>query len=142
MPRKWLTAILDGERVKVNGTFGIRYLHLGTTLEFEPTDTYRSLYQSANWVDGVGGARLAAALSPKLQATVLGDAGAGGANLDYQLAGIVGYKIKPNIILQGAWRYMNVDYRPSSGFVYDMTTRRIDGRDFQPEVSTARTHQH
>jgi hypothetical protein len=100
-------------------------LHLGTTLDFEPKGTYRSFYHSANWVDGVGGARIMAALSPKLQVTVLGDAGAGGANLDYQLAGIVGYKIKPNIILQGAWRYMDVNYRPSSGFVYDMTTSGV-----------------
>jgi len=117
--------LLDGEMVKVDGTVGIRYLHVGTTLELESTDTFRSFYQSANWVDYVGGGRLVATLSPKVQVTVLGDAGAGGANLDYQLAGILGYKIKPSIILQGAWRYMDVNYRPSSGFVYDMTTSGV-----------------
>jgi hypothetical protein len=116
--------LVDGKMVTVDGTFGIRYYHLGTTLELEPTDTYRSFYQSANWVDYVGGGRFVATLSPKIVVTALADAGAGGANLDYQLVGVLGYKVKPNIILQTAWRYMDVNYRPSStsSFVYDVTT--------------------
>ena len=116
--------LVGGKMVTVDGTFGIRYYHLGTTLEFEPTGTYRSFYQSANWVDYVGGGRFIATLSPKIVVTVVGDAGAGGANLDYQLVGVLGYKVKPSIILQTAWRYMDVNYRPSSSssFVYDVTT--------------------
>ena len=59
---------------------------------------------------------------PKILVTVLGDAGAGGADLDYQVGGALGYKLKPNVILQGGWRYLNVNYRPNSTFVYDMAT--------------------
>lgn len=59
------------------------------------------------------------ALSPKATIMVLGDAGGGGANLDYQVAGLLGYKVKPNIIMQAGWRYLDVNYRPSSNFVYD-----------------------
>jgi hypothetical protein len=55
-------------------------------------------------------------------ATVLGDAGAGGANLDYQVLGALGYKLKPRIILQAGWRYLDVNYRPRSTFVYDTVT--------------------
>jgi hypothetical protein len=112
--------LLDGEMVKVDGNFGIRYFHLGTTLDFVGTGPQPSFYQSSNWVDYTGGARIVAALSPKILVTILGDAGAGGANLDYQVGGALGYKIKPNIILQAGWRYMDVDYRPPSTFVYDV----------------------
>ena len=35
------------------------------------------------------------------------------------------YDLNNSIILQGAWRYIDVDYRPSSGFVYDITTSGV-----------------
>ena len=113
---------VDGEMVKVDGNFGIRYLHLGTTLDFTGPGPQPSFYQSANWVDYTGGARIAATPSPRILITILGDAGAGGANLDYQVLGALGYKLKPRIILQAAWRYMDVNYRPPSTFVYDTVT--------------------
>ncbi len=114
--------LVDGEMVKVDGNFGIRYFHLGTTLDFRGTGPQPSFYQSANWVDYTGGARITVALSPKIVVTVLGDAGAGGANLDYQVLGALGYKLKPSIILQAGWRYLDVNYRPPSTFVYDTAT--------------------
>jgi hypothetical protein len=114
--------LVDGEMVKIDGNFGIRYFHLGTTLSFTGTGPQPSFYQSANWVDCIGGARITAALSPKVLVTVLGDAGAGGANLDYQVAGVLGYKLKPSIILQAGWRYLDVNYEPKSTFVYDTAT--------------------
>jgi hypothetical protein len=114
--------LVDGEMVKVDGNFGIRYFHLGTTLYFKGTGPEPSFYQSADWVDYTGGARITATLSPKIVVTVLGDAGAGGANLDYQVLGALGYKLKPSIILQTGWRYLDVNYRPPSTFVYDTVT--------------------
>ncbi len=51
--------------------------------------------------------------------TIAGDAGGGGANLDYQVAGLIGYKLK-RVILQAGWRYLHVNYRPSSSFVLDV----------------------
>lgn len=79
--------LVDGEMVKVDGNFGIRYFHLGTTLDFVGTGPQPSFHQSANWVDYTAGARVVAALSRKTLVTVLGDAGAGGVNLDYQVGG-------------------------------------------------------
>ena len=43
--------------------------------------------------------------------------------MDYQVAGALGYKIKPTVMLQLGWRYLDVNYRPSSTFVYDAATR-------------------
>ncbi|MGC1870855.1 MAG: hypothetical protein WA700_07850 [Acidobacteriaceae bacterium] len=114
--------LVDGKMIKVDGNLGIRYFHLGTTLTFVPGTYVSPQYQSANWVDVVSGARIQAALSPKIKVTVLGDAGAGGANLDYQIGAFLGYKVKRNIDLQAGWRYLAVNYRPQSTFVYDVDT--------------------
>jgi hypothetical protein len=54
-------------------------------------------------VDAVGGARIQAMLSPKLVLTIEGDAGGGGANSDYQVGGLIGWKLK-KIILQAGYR--------------------------------------
>ena len=53
-------------------------------------------------------------------AFVLCDAGGGGAKVDYQVAGLLGYKIKPTVMLGAGRRYLDVNYRPSSNFVYDV----------------------
>jgi hypothetical protein len=114
--------VIDSEKFKVDGLAGFRYWHLGNTLTLQPQIS-NSFYASANWVDAVGGARIQAMLSPKVTLTLLGDAGGGGANLDYQAAGLLGWKFK-KFSLQGGWRYISVNYRPSGGvrFVYDMAT--------------------
>jgi hypothetical protein len=114
--------LVDGEMVKVDGNFGLRYFHLSTTLDFTGTGPQPSFDQSANWVDYIGGARITAALSPKILITVLGDAGGGGANLDYQVLAALGYELKPRIIMQLGWRYLDVNYRSRSSFVYDTAT--------------------
>jgi hypothetical protein len=114
--------VVDSKMIKVDGNVGIRYFHLGATLFFEPTDILPSVYRQANWVDAIAGAKIQVALSPKVLVTVLGDAGAGGANVDYQVAGLLGLRLKHNMILQAGWRYLDVNYRPQSGFVYDVAT--------------------
>jgi len=115
--------LVDQEKMKVDGTLGIRYWHLGENFSFQPSNLNNS--QSANWVDVVAGARFMMPLSPKAVVMVLGDAGAGGATVDYQVAGALGYKIKPTVMLQLGWRYLDVNYRPSSTFVYDAATSGI-----------------
>lgn len=114
---------VDQEKLKTDATLGIRYWHLGENFSLQPSDVNNS--QSANWVDLVAGARFTMPVSPNDMITVLGDAGAGGADVDYQVAGLLGYKIKPTVILQLGWGYMAVNYRPSSTFVYDGVTSGI-----------------
>jgi len=46
----------------------------------------------------------------------------GGADSDYQVAGLFGYKLGKKCVLQAGWRYLPVDYRNSHGFVYDAAT--------------------
>ena len=108
--------VIDTGKLTVDGLVGFRYWHLGNTLTLQP-QIANGFYASANFVDVLGGAKIQAALSPKVVVTILGDAGGGQANTDYQIAGLLGYKLK-KAILQLGWRYMYVNYRPSSSFVY------------------------
>jgi hypothetical protein len=106
--------LLDRPKLNIQGNVGIRYWHLGNTLELSPSITGRSLYAASNWVDVVAGSRITLPLSPKASVAILGDAGGGGANLDYQVAGLLNYRIKPKWQLFGGWRYLDVDYQSSS----------------------------
>ena len=103
---------MDHEKLKADAIVGIRYWHLGKNFNLQPSGLLSNSSQSANWVDVLAGARFTMALSPKATIMVLGDAGGGGANLDYQVAGLLGYKVKPNIIMQAGWRYLDVNYPP------------------------------
>lgn len=106
--------LLDHEKLNIQGNVGIRYWHLGTTLELQPQEIGYDAYAASNWVDVIAGSRITLPLSPKASVTILGDAGGGGANLDYQVAGLLNYKIKPKWNLFGGWRYLDVDYQSSS----------------------------
>lgn len=112
--------IIDGEKLKVDGLAGLRYWHLGQKLNFNPT-IFDGVSTSQNWVDALGGGRIEMLLSPKASVTIAGDAGGGGASPDYQVVGLLGFKVKKNIILQAGWRYLDVHYRNSnSGYLYDV----------------------
>lgn len=49
-------------------------------------------------------------LAPRASVDALGDAGEGGATLDYQVAGLLSYQVKPKLSLEGGWRYLTVHY--------------------------------
>ena len=56
--------VVDQKKVKLDGTFGIRYWHLSNELTLEP-QIANGISDSANWVDVVAGARIQVPLSPK-----------------------------------------------------------------------------
>jgi hypothetical protein len=113
--------IVDNEKTKIDGQVGLRYWHLGQNVSFQPSGVLNNFSPSANWVDVVAGAKIEQAVSPKVLVTIFGDAGAGGANIDYQFGGLLGYKLSEKAILQAGWRYLDVNYRnsPPQLFVYD-----------------------
>jgi len=78
-------------------------------------------------VDPLVGGRIQMALSPKIVVNILGDVGGWntGSKLEYQAAGLLGYKIKPALTLQVGYRYLNVDYRGSRGVVFKATTAGV-----------------
>ena len=114
--------VINQEMLKVDAQVGLRYWHLGQNLSFQPSGIFANTSQSANWVDVVAGAKIEGALTPKVLVTVFGDAGGGGANVDYQVGALLGLKVAKKAILQAGWRYLDVDYRtgPPVSFVYDV----------------------
>ena len=104
--------LIDAEHFKFDALAGIRYWYVGQNLTVEPVGVGRS--RSANWVDGLGGARAILPLSEKASIMVSGDAGAGGANLDYQALGLLTYNLTPKWSASVGWRYLYENYRPTN----------------------------
>jgi hypothetical protein len=110
--------VLDQEKLKIDALTGFRYWHLGQNLQFSPSRLGLDFSGSQNWVDPLVGGRILAALTPKVEATIAGDVGGWGAGsqLDYQVVGLLGYKIKPTWTLQAGFRYLDVNYRSKTVF--------------------------
>ncbi len=112
--------VLDSQRVQIKATAGIRYWHLGENLKLTgPAGASISFGTSQNWVDVLGGGNIVVPFSPKIEVMVLGDAGGGGANVDYQVAGIINYQLKPKWGVGLGYRYVDVNYRNSNRFIFD-----------------------
>jgi hypothetical protein len=73
---------------------------------------------SQNWVDPLVGGRILGALTPKVNVSIGGDVGGWGtgSQLDYQIFGVLGYRIKPTWTLEAGWRYLDVNYRSNTIF--------------------------
>ena len=83
-----------------------------------------NLSKSVTWTDFVLGARFSMPLSSKASVDVLGDAGEGGATLDYQVGGLLNYQVKPKWTLQGGWRYLTVHYG-NNGNIFNSSIQGI-----------------
>jgi hypothetical protein len=111
--------LVSKERFKLDALVGLRYWHVGTTLKLQPTQLGNGFNGSNDWVDAVEGARFQGMLTRKLVLTIAGDAGGGGSRLDYQVVGLLGYKLK-RVTLQGGWRYLVIHKTPTSGSFVDL----------------------
>jgi hypothetical protein len=109
---------IDTKKVKVDALFGVRYWHVSTTFTLHPTQIANGLSQSTSWVDGLGGGKIELGFTPKLSAIILGDAGGGSARSDYQVAGLLGYKLGRKTVLLAGYRYLAVDYRSTGKAAY------------------------
>ncbi len=105
--------VIDGEKFKADFLIGLRYWHFGENLQFNPSRLGLNFSKSQNWVDPLVGGKIEAAVSQKAVITVAGDVGGWGAasQLEYQIVGLLGYKLKPSMTLQGGYRYLYADYQ-------------------------------
>jgi hypothetical protein len=115
--------LVNREKYKIDATTGIRYWHLGSKLGFNPSTLGLNFNGSQNWVDPLVGGQIQTALGRKAELTVLGDVGGWGvgSQLDYQIVGLLGFKIHRAVTLQLGYRYLDVNYR-NNGFLYDAAT--------------------
>lgn len=118
--------IIDQEKLKIDALAGFRYWHFGESLQFTPSVLGLNYSRSQNWVDPLVGGKTQMALSPKIVATIAGDVGGWGvaSQMDYQVVGLLGYRIKPTWTLQAGYRYLYVDYT-SGGATLKLATSGV-----------------
>ncbi len=115
--------LVDEEKIKFDVMTGFRYWHLSQNLKFSPSILNLNISPSQNWVDPLVGVRIQTPISRRLEVNLAGDVGGWGvgAELDYQVAGFLGYKVKENVTLQAGYRYLDVSYNAGGarGFLFD-----------------------
>ncbi|NGO52830.1 hypothetical protein [Allomesorhizobium camelthorni] len=74
----------------------------------------------ATWVDAVAGLRGNYAITPQIYLTGWGLVGAGGADIDWDVAGAVGYRFNEKISAVAGYRALGVDYSNDDGFIFDV----------------------
>jgi hypothetical protein len=116
--------VIDMKGIKIDALTGFRFWHFGESLSFNPSVLGLNFTGSQNFVDPLVGGRIQLALSPKIVVNILGDVGGWntGSKLEYQFAGVLGYRIKPALTLEAGYRYLNLDYRGNHPVVFDITT--------------------
>src|SRR5215469_572975 len=121
--------ILNRERIKIDALTGFRYWHFYESVKFVPTNLNISFSKSQDWVDPVVGGKITGTLAPKVLVTIFGDAGGWGtgSQLEYQVGGALGYKIKPKWTLQAGYRYLYVNYRNGRAEVEMVTSGALMG---------------
>ncbi len=113
--------VLDGKVVKIRATVGVRAWYESQNLQLTPpTPPNFSAGTSQGWADVVGGGSIVVPFSPKIAIFMTGDAGGGGANVDYQIAGFANYQIKPKWGVGVGYRYLDVNYRNSAQNILDV----------------------
>jgi hypothetical protein len=118
--------LINGKMISADFLTGIRYWHFGENLSFTPSVLGLNFSKSQDWVDPLVGGRIQMALSQKVVLTAAGDVGGWGtgSQLEYQVVGLLGYKLKPAMTLQAGYRYLYVDYAKggSDGALIKATT--------------------
>jgi len=117
--------LVDKEKLIVDSRFGIRYWHLSNSFTITGPVVNNGISGTADWVDAVAGGKIRLAVTPKVFVGIFGDAGGGGARSDWEAGGVLGMRIAKKWTVQGGYRYMSVNYRPQSGFVYDVNQSGI-----------------
>jgi hypothetical protein len=104
--------LINEEKFKADFLTGFRYWYFGENLSFTPSRLGLNFSKSQSWVDPLVGGRIEAALAPKVVTIIAGDVGGWGtgSQLEYQVVGLLGYKLKPKMTLQGGYRYLYFDY--------------------------------
>ncbi|NGN44457.1 hypothetical protein G6N74_25640 [Mesorhizobium sp. CGMCC 1.15528] len=74
----------------------------------------------ATWVDGMAGFRGNYSITPNIYLTAWGLVGAGEADIDWDVAGAIGYRFNDQISAVAGYRALGVDYNNDDGFIFDV----------------------
>lgn len=112
--------VYEDRQTRFDVLAGARYWHAETTVSLSG-GLIGSLSRSdeGNWVDGLAGVKGSYSFSDTVYVTGWGMIGAGGADLDWDVLGAIGYKFNNTISAEAGYRAQGVNYS-SDGFTYDM----------------------
>ena len=119
--------LINREKVKIDALTGLRYWHLGQNLKFNPSLLALNFSGSQDFVDPLVGGRIETALSERILVNVLGDVGGWGtgSELEYQWAGLLGYRVNAAWTLQAGYRYLYADKHSGRGVIFNATTAGV-----------------
>ena len=112
-------AVLDGPEGHLDVVGGVKVWSVETTISFNGGilgGIERS--DSATWVDGMVGVRAKYSFTPEIYLTGWGLIGAGGADVDWDVALGLGYDFNDRISAIAGYRALGVDYS-DDGFLFD-----------------------
>lgn len=113
-------SILEGPQGRLDVVGAVRVWSVDTKISFDGAFLGgRTFSDSATWVDGLAGLRGNYAFTPKFFAVGWGLIGAGGADVDWDVAGGIGYRINDTFSATIGYRAIGVDYS-NDGFLFDV----------------------
>ena len=113
-------AVLEGPSGHLDIVGGVKVWSVKTEISFDGgLLDGNSVEDSATWVDGMVGVRGNYAFTPKFYVMGWGLVGAGGADVDWDVAGGIGYNFNDTFSATVGYRAMGVDYN-DDGFLFDV----------------------
>ena len=115
-------SVLEGPAGHLDVVAGIRVWSVDTELGFSGPGPLggRSFSDGATWVDGLVGVRGNYSFTPQFYVTGWALVGAGEADIDWDVAGGVGYRINDRFSATLGYRALGVDYSNDDGFLFDV----------------------
>lgn len=114
-------SVLDGADGHLDVVGGVRVWSVDTDIAFSGgvLDGV-SVSDGATWVDGLVGVRGNYAFTPEIYFTGWGLVGAGGADVDWDVAAALGYRFNDRFSMVAGYRALGVDYSNDDGFLFDV----------------------
>ena len=114
-------SVLEGPSGHLDVVGGIRVWSVDTDLSFNGLFLNgQSFSDGATWVDGLVGVRGNYSFTPRFYFTGWALVGAGGADIDWDVAGGLGYRINDRFSATLGYRALGVDYSNDDGFLFDV----------------------
>lgn len=116
-------SLFESQDTRLDVVGGLRVWSVESELSFQGGILDgRSSTDDATWVDGMAGFRGTYSFTPEIYLTGWGLVGAGGADLDWDVAAAIGYRFNDSISAIAGYRALGVDYS-NDGFVFDVIQR-------------------
>ena len=113
-------SVLQNDKGNLDLVGGVRVWHVSTDISFDGGFLDgRDVSDSATWVDGLVGVRGKYSITDNFYLTGWGLVGGGGADVDWDVMGGIGYKFNDTVSAVAGYRALGVDYS-DDGFIFDV----------------------